>query len=64
LNLDDLRHYFTLSFSPYISDSAMEAAIQQYINPVMLGKAKLDQACQQLETAVNHLLKAGKQQVG
>jgi hypothetical protein len=42
----------------------MEAAIQQYINPVMLGKAKLDQACQQLETAVNHLLKAGKQQVG
>ncbi len=61
---NDVRYDTTLHFSPYISDAAMETAIQKYINPVMLGQAQLDSALQQLEAAVNKQLQLGKQQVG
>jgi multiple sugar transport system substrate-binding protein len=53
-----------LKFSPYISNDAMESAIQQAIVPVMKKQASLSQAVAQLTDTVNLLLQQGKSQIG
>jgi multiple sugar transport system substrate-binding protein len=52
-----------LHYSPYISDDAFEAAFQKYINPVMLGQAKLDDATGQLTNYVNQQVNIVRQQI-
>jgi ABC-type glycerol-3-phosphate transport system substrate-binding protein len=59
-----MRYFKVLPFSPYATDTAMGTVIDKYMQPVMKGQAKLDAAAQQLEAAVNQLLKQGKEQAG
>ena len=61
---NELKYLGELHFSPYISDDAMEAAIQKYIVPAMQGQVTVDRAAAQLTSAVNLLLQQGKAQVG
>jgi multiple sugar transport system substrate-binding protein len=61
---NEMRYFKVLRFSPYATDTAMGTVIDKYMQPVMKGQAKLDAAAQQLEAAVNQLLKQGKEQAG
>lgn len=59
---NELRYFKVLRFSPYVTDDAMGTVIDKYMQPVMKGQAKLDDAAGQLEDAVNKLLQKGKEQ--
>ncbi len=61
---NELSYLQTLHFSPYITDDAMEAAIQRYIVPVMQGQTTLDSATAQLTEAINLQLTQNKSQIG
>lgn len=60
---NELRDMGVLHYSPYISDASFASLIQEYINPVMLGQAKLDNALRQLTNQVNKQVRITMQQV-
>ncbi len=60
----ELPYARVLRFSPYASHLAVNAAMQKYMTPVILGQTSLDTAAGQLETEVNRLLRIGKAQLG
>ena len=60
----ELRYLVTPRYSPYISDTAVDAAFIKYLTPAMKGEVKLDDAAKQLEDDVNRKLRAGKAQIG
>lgn len=61
---NELPYLEVLHFSPYVSDSAMSSAITNYVGQAMQGKLTVEQAADQLQTAVNLLIQQGKDQVG
>lgn len=59
----ELPYQTTLTYSPYITSTAMGAAIVQYLAPVIKKQTSLEQGAQQLTNAVNTILTQGKNQV-
>ncbi len=60
----ELPYVQILHFGPYVSNNAMENAIQTYMLPVMKGQQTLNEGARTLQNAVSKLIRLGKQQVG
>jgi multiple sugar transport system substrate-binding protein len=59
---NDLKHEVQLQYSPYITQVGISTALTNALIPMMKGEVSLDAGAGQLETAVNKLLRLGKEQ--